>query len=124
MEPRIIKSRFGALTVQDGEKTVEYGYDILIRPDGEVTRREKELSKQVYGTSHTISLAEAEQIFRVGADCLLVGTGLFGRVSLSGEAAAFLKERAVRVHLATTPKAIKRWNELSGNVIGLFHVTC
>lgn len=124
MEPHIIKSRFGALIVQDGDQTVEYGYDILIRPDGEVTRREKELSKQVYGTSHKISLAEAEQIIGAGTDSLLIGTGLFGRVNLSAEAAAFLEERAVRVHLATTPQAVKRWNELSGNVIGLFHVTC
>ena len=124
MEPRIIRSRFGGLTLQAGGEEVEYGHDILIRPDGTVSRRQKSLSKQVYGTSHRISLAEAEQIYGAGTQVLLIATGLFDRVRLSEDAAAFFSERAVRVHLAPTSKAIKRWNESSGDVTGLFHVTC
>ncbi len=124
MDPQIIGSRFGALIVRQGDKEVEYTYDILIRPDTMVSRRAKELSKEVYGTSHRISLAEAEHIYCPGTRELVIGAGLFKRVRLSPEAAAYLDERDVRVHLAATPKAIKRWNGLSGDVIGLFHVTC
>ena len=45
-------------------------------------------------------------------------------VGLSDEAADYFAERKVKVELVHTPEAIKRWNEASGKVIALFHVTC
>lgn len=124
MEPRIKKTRFGGITLErDGER-VEYDHDLLIRPDGEVRKRKKKLSKQVYGTSHIISLAEAEHIYQEGAETLLIGSGKFGRVKLSAEAARFFEDKGVRVRLKRTAKAAKVWNELQGQVIGLFHVAC
>ena len=68
MEPQIIRSRFGSLLLQAGDEEVGYAHDILILPDGTVHRRPKELSKQIYGTSHRISLAEAEQIAQRARD--------------------------------------------------------
>ena len=35
-------------------------HDIVIRLNGKIKKRKKKLSKQQYGTSHTVSLAEAE----------------------------------------------------------------
>jgi hypothetical protein len=54
MNPGIDATDFGSITV---EGTV-FDHDVVIGPDGEVSKRKKKLSKAVYGTSHTISLQE------------------------------------------------------------------
>ena len=58
MKPHIDSTRFGSITIS-GE---EYDHDIVIGLDGIVRKRKKKLSKAVYGSSHTISLEEAEKI--------------------------------------------------------------
>ncbi len=124
MEPIIESTRFGSMTlVEDGER-IEYDHDILIRLDGKVHKRNKKLSKRVYGTSHTISEAEAEHIYQQGVEKLLIGTGQFGLVQLSDEADRFFQGRGVATELRPTPEAMQLWNEMQGRVIALFHVTC
>jgi len=97
---------------------------VLIRLDGSVEKRKKKLSKAVYGTSHTLSLAEAKHVFEQGAELLIIGSGQSGMVELSGEAKGYFAKKHLRVELAPTPEAIHRWNQAKGHVIGLFHVTC
>jgi hypothetical protein len=63
MEPRIDETQFGSVTI-DGEV---FEHDVLIRLGGKVEKRKKKLSKAVYGTSHTISLAEARHVHQKGA---------------------------------------------------------
>ena len=58
MKPKIDSTNFGSITV-DGKT---FDYDILIRLNGQVEKREKALSKEVYGTSHKVSLEEAKYI--------------------------------------------------------------
>lgn len=89
-------------------------------------KRKKKLSKAVYGTSHTISLEEAEYVCAqgAGAERLIVGSGQYGNVELSPEAAAYLERQRCRVVLLPTPEVIDVWNEAEGSAIGLFHVTC
>jgi hypothetical protein len=101
-----------------------YEYDIVIRLSGKVRKRNKALSKAVYGTSHTISLAEIEELYRNKAERLIIGTGQEDQVRLSDEAAKFLSSHDCKADLSPTPKAVKRWNEAQGRVLGLFHVTC
>ena len=120
MKPQIDKTSFGSITIT-GQK---YDYDVVIRSDGTVSKRKKKLSKEIYGTSHTISLAEAEYVYQDGAEGLLIGGGQFGRVSLSPEAAAFFQEKDCPVTILPTPQAVKTWNESQKNLIGLFHITC
>jgi len=120
MKPQIDKTKFGSITIA----SEKFEYDVLIRLNGKVEKRKKKLSKEVYGTSHQISLAEAEYIYSEGAERIIIGTGQTGMVHLSDEALAFLKKKECRVKLAPTPEAIKLWNEAKGEVIGLFHVTC
>jgi hypothetical protein len=62
MEPRIDQTQFGSVTI-DG---AVFTHDVIIRLDGQVEKRKKQLSKAVYGTSHTISLAEAEHVYQKG----------------------------------------------------------
>ena len=120
MKPRIDETRFGSITI-DG---ATYDHDVLIRLDGKVKKRKKKLSSEVYGTSHTLSLAEAEHVGEPGADWLMIGTGQTGMVVLSDEAADYFKGQSCRVDLLPTPQAIEAWNEATGKGIGLFHVTC
>jgi hypothetical protein len=92
--------------------------------NGKPEKRKKKLSKEVFGTSHTISLAEAEYVYDKGAERLIIGTGQSGMLKLSDEAAAFFQEKHCAVELLPTPQAILRWNEAKGSTMGLFHVTC
>jgi hypothetical protein len=120
MKPKIDSTEFGSITI-DGER-IEH--DVLIRLSGEVAKRKKKLSKAVYGTSHTVSLAEAEFIYEKGAERLIVGAGQNGMVTLSEEAAEYFANKRVAVDLVPTPAAITHWNKAHGSVVGLFHVTC
>ena len=120
MKPDIDGSEFGSITIAG--RRIEN--DVMIRLDGAVSKRQKKLSKAVYGTSHVISLAEAEVVFDKDAERLIIGAGHNGMVGLSDEAAEYFAKRRVKVELARTPEAIERWNKAKGKVIALFHVTC
>jgi hypothetical protein len=120
VKPRIGHTEFGLITVQ-GES---YDFDIVIRLDGQVKKRKKKLSKEVYGTSHIVSLAEAKDLYEKGAAQLVVGSGQSGMVRLSEEALSFFQDMRCRVDLAPSPQAIQAWNVAEGAVIGMFHVTC
>lgn len=120
MEPRIDRTTFGSMTIE-GEV---FERDVIIRLDGEVKKRKKKLSKEVYGTSHTISLDEAKHVYQKGAKRLIIGAGQYGLVELSEQAAEYLEGKGCQVELLPMKKAIKAWNEAEGAVIGLFHVTC
>ena len=115
------KFHFGRIEI-DG---VTYERDVVI-DRGRIRKRKKKLSKAVYGTSHTISLAEAKYVYRhgEGAQTLIIGGGQYGRVELSPEAAEYLARKRCDVVLLPTPEVIATWNEAKGKVIGLFHVTC
>jgi hypothetical protein len=120
MRPKIDDTAFGSITIAHEE----YDHDVIIRLDGEVKKRKKKLSKALYGTSHIVSLAEAQYVYESGAQRLIVGSGQGGNVTLSGEAQNFFEQMQCAVQLLPTPKAIRCWNEAEGAVIGLFHVTC
>jgi len=120
MTPTIDGTKFGSITV-DGET---YDHDIVIRLSGNVKKRKKKLSKQQYGTSHTVSLAEAEHIYDDGAEQVIVGTGQHGVLKLSDEAKGFFKDHDCKVLAVPTPDAVDAWNEAMGKSIGMFHVTC
>jgi hypothetical protein len=120
MKPKINKTKFGWITV-DKEKREN---DILIRLDGKIEKRKKKLSKAIYGTSHKVSLAEAEYVYEEGARQIIIGTGQYGMLQLSEEAEEFFKKVNCKPLLLLTPEAIHCWNEAEGALIGLFHVTC
>lgn len=122
MKPPIDATQFGSITLGGAV----YDHDVLVCPDATVKRRKKKLSKAVYGTSHTISLAEAKYVYSQGegAETLIIGGGQYGRVELSSEAAEYLERKHCDIVLLPTPEVIATWNEAKGKVIGLFHVTC
>lgn len=120
MKPKIDSTSFGSITV-NGET---FKYDILIRLNGQVEKREKKLSKELYGTSHKVSLEEAKYIYEEGTEKIVIGTGQTGFVKLSEEAEDFFRRNNCGVELLPTLWAIERWNELEGRITAMFHVTC
>ena len=120
MNPTIEGAKFGSITIE-GEK---YNHDVIIRSDGRVEKRKKKLSKEIYGTSHKLSLQEAEYVYEAGVNKLIFGTGQYGKAALAEDTIEFFKQKGCQVQLFPTPDAIKAWNEAQGAVIGLFHVTC
>jgi len=120
MKPEIDATSFGSITIEG--RTIHN--DVVLGLDGTVGKRKKQLSKKVYGTSHTVSLEEAKHVYEKGAEVLIVGTGQYGLVKLSDEAADYLSKHGCHVTALPTPEAIRAWNNAEGKVIGLFHVTC
>lgn len=120
MKPEISHTSFGSITV--GGQTFEH--DIVIGLDAQVRKRNKKLSKKVFGTSHTLSLAEAQDVYQPGAARLVFGSGQAGLANLSDEAAAFFQAQGCQVVLQPTPQASETWNESAEKTIGLFHITC
>jgi hypothetical protein len=120
VKPPIDKTRFGSITI-DGET---FEHDVVIRLSGKVKKRKKKRSKARYGTSHTVSKEEAEHIYDDGAEQLIIGTGQYGALELSDEAADFFKTKGCTVALLPTPEAVEAWNAAQGAVIAMFHLTC
>ena len=120
MKPAIDQTDFGSITIEGAV----FSHDVIIRQNGEVKKRKKKLSKAIYGTSHILSLDEAKYIYEPGIERLIIGTGQYGNVRLSDEAAGYFEHKHCRVDLEPTPAAIEAWNEARGAVVGLFHVTC
>lgn len=120
MKPRIDRAGIGLITIAGND----FDHDVVIRLNGVVEKRKKELSPLADGTSHLIALAEAQHIYEPGARWLIVGTGQAEHVELSDEAAAFFKQRQCQVQRLSTTKAIRAWNGAEGAVIGFFHVMC
>ena len=120
MKPKIDKTKFGSITVA-GEK---YTHDIIIRLNGKIELRKKKLSKEVFGTSHIISLAEAEYVYEESADFIIIGTGQSGLVKLSDQAIEYFTLKDCQPLLLPTPEAILAWNKATTAAIGMFHITC
>ena len=120
MKPKIDKTIFGLIVI-GGQK---YDYDVIIHLNGVVEKRKKKLSKEIFGTSHIISIQEAKYVYEKGVSLLVVGGGQDGMVKLSDEAAEFFRKKDCQVDLSPTPQALAVWNKAEGKAIGLFHVTC
>ena len=111
---------FGRITL-DGKT---YDHDIVIYPSGRVERRKKWLSKEKHGTSHKLDPEELREYLKEDFDVIIVGTGMYGYLSLLPESRELVGGK--EVHELSTGKAVELFNELNGKrkVLGIFHVTC
>lgn len=120
MNPTVNKTSFGSITISGNN----YDHDVVIDLKGKVKKRKKKLSKEVYGTSHKVSLAEAEYIMDKGAEMIIIGNGQYGALEISDEAREYFIKKNCQVRQLQTPDAIDEWNKKSGKVVAMFHVTC
>lgn len=121
MKPIIDNTKFGSIVIENRT----FDHDIMIRMNGEVVKRKKKLSKAIYGTSHILSIDEANEVFEANAKLLIIGSGQYGELKLSDEAKEFFSNNNCNVLLENTSDAIITWNNSDDEkLIGLFHVTC
>lgn len=120
MKPYINSTTFNMIDVDDDL----YNFDILIRLNGEVVKRNKKLSKEALGTGHMISLAEAKYSFEEGAEVFIIGSGQEGILDIAEDAEVFIRSNNCEIIRTLTPRAIDIYNKEKRKVIGLFHITC
>ena len=108
MKPHIDGTAFGSITIAHDD----YEHDVIIRLNGNVEKRKKKLSKALYGTSHIVSLDEAQYIYERGAQRLIVGTGQGGNVTLSDEAANYFKQAQCEVPYSALDSFFLRFSTL------------
>jgi hypothetical protein len=116
----IERTQFGQIVI-DGR---DFPYDVVVQRSGAVVKRTKRLSKAIYGTSHILSEDEARAIHEPGVEVVILGTGQYGRLTLSPEAERFFANQGCAVEARPTPEAIILFNQEHRPRVGLFHVTC
>jgi len=121
-----ISTSFGEITI-NGRR---YEYDVVVKKDGTVLKRPKEISAKKKTTGHTpFTKEELEKILSdVGdVDVVVIGTGQSGALPIEEDVLLFLEQHDFSAFIATTPNAIFDFVELvkSGkNSVGIFHITC
>jgi len=81
------------------------------------------------GTHHSpgIQPADLEELLEHGVDVIVLSRGQLGRLNVSSETEAFLREHGIPYHVEKTKKAVELFNELVAQgkrTGGLFHSTC
>ena len=81
------------------------------------------------GTHHSpgIQPADIEEILERGIEEIVLGRGQLGRLGVSPETEATLRESGISFHIEKTKKAVALFNELvqkGKRVGGVFHSTC
>jgi len=80
------------------------------------------------GTKHSpgIQPSDVKELLEQGATCVVLATGVYGRLQICPETLQMLKDLNIPVHVLKTGAAIKKYNELRETeaVGGLFHSTC
>jgi glucokinase len=116
----ITRVGFGEITV--GNKT--YDSDIVISVGGKTKKRDEEISKELYGTSHTIGPKELAKVCKGGPEILFIGAGKSSQVELTDDAKQFLAQRSIQCDIQPTIKAVENYNKSKLRKAALIHVTC
>jgi glucokinase len=118
--PRVAAMEFGSVLVNGQVQR----RDLVVRANGEVKRRRKELSREVHGTAHEVSADEIKYVCKGRPEVLVMGQGYDGLVTLSRDAARWLAKKGIRAVVAATPEAAEAFNDESGRKALLLHVGC
>jgi len=103
-----------------------YKHDVYILPGGKIEKRQKHLSKKIYG--HTcLGRKELEYILGSKPDVLIIGKGQMGVLPYSNETKKILAELKIPVIEGKTPEIISKLNEKlksDEKVAAILHLTC
>jgi hypothetical protein len=107
---------FGKITV-DGHT---YTSDVIITRESVIDGwRRKE--------GHRLDKDDLDKILTAKPECLVVGTGYYGRMNIPPETIQYLKDKNVQIKYAPTGEAIKQFNELQktcARIAMALHLTC
>ena len=106
---------FGRIVI-DGE---QYTDDVIIYPDhvDDTWWREE---------GHRLQVVDLEDILQARPEVLVVGTGAYGRVTISPAVEQKLEDEGISLEAAQTEQACERYNDLSDDkkCIAALHLTC
>lgn len=108
--------RFGRIDI--GGKT--YTSDVIITP-------ERVIDGWWRQQGHALAVADLDNVVAARPDVLVIGTGYFGRMSVSQETRRYLEAQGIQVRDARTGEAVYDFNELQkerGRVVAALHLTC
>lgn len=73
-----------------------------------------------------IQPSDVKELLEQGATCVVLSSGMFGRLQVSAGTFRFLKDLGIPVHVQQTKEAVELYNKLRETeaVGALFHSTC
>jgi hypothetical protein len=114
--PSIDSYEFGTVEI-DGRK---YTSDVIILPYHVQDNWRRE-------TGHSLSIGDLQTVFDAAPDVLVIGQGAHGCMSVPDETMERLKDAGIDLVCASTPEAVRLYNERSGGeqtVAAALHLTC
>lgn len=107
---------FGKIVV-DG---IAYRSDVIITPERIIdTWWRKE--------GHRLDKCDLVDILDAHPDCILVGTGYYGRMKIPDETMDYLRSKNIQLEYSPTKDAVVRLAELQqeyARIVAAFHLTC
>lgn len=76
---------------------------------------------------HRVDVGDVQDILEAGPDILVVGTGAYGLMKVSGQLKKTLEEKSIQLVAQPSGEAAKAFNRLAEDgkdVAGAFHLTC
>lgn len=107
---------FGKIVV-DGQT---YTSDVIITP-------EQVIDSWWRKQGHRLDKDDLEKIIDANPDCLLVGTGYYGRMDVPQETIQYLQSKNIQIEYAPTKDAISELNQLQkrcARIVAALHLTC
>jgi hypothetical protein len=112
--PEIDGYGFGRVTIDGREET----RDVIVLPERVVRGWWRE-------EGHGLVLADLDEVLDELPECLLVGTGAYGRMRPDPGTLEALRARGVDVEVLPTPEAIQRYAQLDPRkTAAALHLTC
>jgi hypothetical protein len=108
--------RFGRIDI-DGRT---YTSDVIITP-------ERVIDAWWRQQGHALAVGDLDRVVAAKPDVLAIGTGYFGRMSISEETRRYLEAQGIQARDARTGEAVRDFNRLQkerGRVVAALHLTC
>jgi len=110
---------FGSIIIDDKK----YNRDIWII-NGKIEKRDKSISKNLFGTSHRIPLEEIKKIITESTKRVIIGTGQSGGVSVEKEGLEFLRKKGIKLEMYKSGDIARMKIKFGEEDSGIIHVTC
>jgi hypothetical protein len=92
--------------------------------NGKIDKRDKNIAKDKFGTSHKICAKELKKIVTKKTKRVIIGSGASGLVTLTEKASKFLEDRDVKLKIYKTSDPVLKKIELCEDDSGIIHLTC
>ena len=76
---------------------------------------------------HRLDKSDLDEVLDASPDCLLVGTGYYGQMSIPQETIEYLQSKNIHIDYAPTGEAIKQLKQLQkecARIVAALHLTC